>query len=137
MKALVDTNVLLDVALQRAPFVAGSDGVVRWCEANPGHGFVAWHSVSNIYYMLNKQLGGAAARQFIAGMLGIFEVAETGTAAAKFALRLPLADFEDALQSVAAVAAGADVIVTRDKPDYTGSPIPARTPDEFLASFVP
>lgn len=137
MKVFVDTNLLLDVALQRAPHLADSDGVLKWCEAHPGHAFIAWHSVSNLYYLLEKQLDDTSARQFLTTLLDIFEVAETATASAKHALHLPFSDFEDALQTVAAVTVGADVIVTRDKPDYAGSPIPVQTPREFLDSIAP
>lgn len=83
MKILVDTNILLDVAQQRAPHLADSDRVLKWCEAHPGNGFIAWHSISNVYYILEKQLGDASARQFITIMLEDLEVAETGTASAK------------------------------------------------------
>lgn len=137
MKIFVDTNILLDVALQREPHLAGSDRVVKWCEAHPRHAFIAWHSVSNVYYLLQKQLDDTSAREFITTLLDVFEVAETDTASAKHALHLPISDFEDALQTVAAVAVGADVVVTRDKSDYAGSPIPAQIPDEFLASLAP
>jgi predicted nucleic acid-binding protein len=137
MKVFVDTNILLDVALQRAPHLADSDRVMKWCEAHPGYAFIAWHTVSNLYYLLEKQLDDAAAREFITTLVDVFEVVETGTAFVKHALHLPFTDFEDALQTVAAVAVGADVIVTRNKPDYAGSPIPVQTPGEFLASVAP
>lgn len=79
MKVLIDTNVLLDVAQQRAPHFSGSEQVIKWCEGHPGHGFIAWHSVSNVYFILEKQLNDTAARQYITTMLDIFEVAVTGT----------------------------------------------------------
>lgn len=76
MKVLVDTNILLDVALQRDPHLADSDGAVRWCESHPGDAFIAWHSVSNSYYLLAKRLDDASARDFIKALLDMFEVAE-------------------------------------------------------------
>lgn len=133
MKILVDTNILLDVAQQRAPHLADSDRVLKWCEAHPGNGFIAWHSIPNVYYILEKQLGDASARQFITIMLEDLEVAETGTASAKHALALPMADFEDAMQCAAAVNAGVDFIVTRDITDYADSVVPAILPADFLA----
>ncbi len=41
-------------------------------------------------------------------------------------------DFEDALQCAAALACGADVIVTRNLEDYQLSPINAVTPTQIL-----
>lgn len=46
-----------------------------------------------------------------------------------------VADFEDALQIASAVAGGAAVIITRNTEDFTGSRVPAMTPEEFLAAF--
>ena len=45
-----------------------------------------------------------------------------------------LADFEDALQLLCAIAGRADVIVTRNGPDFAASTIPAMTPEDFLAA---
>ena len=137
MKLLLDTNVLLDVALERTQFFADSDAVVAWCQHNPGSGLIAWHTVSNVYYLLKSARDNAAARGFIETLLEIFEVSPTGTAAAKQALHLGVSDFEDALQIAAALAGGADVIVTRDRADYTASPLPVQSPGEFLSSLIP
>jgi len=59
-------------------------------------------------------------------------VPETSTEAARRALRLPIADLEDAFQAMSAVQFGADHIVTRNTRDYGRSPIPAVTPTQFL-----
>ena len=137
MRVLVDTNVLLDVGLQREGFLADSMQVLRWCANHPGRAFIAWHSLSNVYYIMRKQCGDRVAREFAAILLEDFEIPATGSASAKHALHLPMTDLEDALQVVAAIAAAADVIVTRDVADYRDSTVPARTPAEFLASFTP
>ena len=135
MKVLIDTNVLLDVALHRPAFFSASDRVVRWCENHRGRGFIAWHTVSNLYYILRKSLGDEAARGFIATTLDIVEVARVGTAEAKHALHLGLFDYEDALQVTAAVAAAADVIVIRDEADFAASIVKVQSPEAFLASM--
>jgi hypothetical protein len=49
-----------------------------------------------------------------------------------YAANLPMKDFEDALQCAAALACGADVIVTRNLEDYHFSPINAVTPTQIL-----
>ena len=139
MKVLVDTNVLIDVAQprERAAFYADSRAILDWCARHPGQGFIAWHSLSNAYYLLRSPLGNQGTRDFIDLVLSIFEVAETGTASAKLAASLAMRDFEDALQMTAAIAVGADVIVTRNTRDFVTSLISVRTPTEFLASHRP
>lgn len=54
------------------------------------------------------------------------------TVSAHYAVSLPMADFEDAMQVAAARACGAQHIVTRNVSDFVRSPIPAVTPREAL-----
>lgn len=42
MKVLLDTDILLDVALFRKEFFEASAGVFEWAEAEPGQAAVAW-----------------------------------------------------------------------------------------------
>jgi hypothetical protein len=77
MRALVDSDVLIDIALARAPFANDSASVLRWAEAG-GAAAVAWHSLSNCAYLLK---GGG--RPFIERLLLLVEVAPVGTAEAR------------------------------------------------------
>ena len=52
MKLLLDTDVLLDVALDRKPHAESSSALVDALERRPGSGFIAWHSISNFYYLV-------------------------------------------------------------------------------------
>jgi predicted nucleic acid-binding protein len=134
VRVLVDCNVLIDVIDRRRVQLHPESGqVLDWCERNPGSGFVAWHSLSNLYYVVRKEAGDNALRQFLKELLGFMEVPPTGTAQAKHALGIGMADFEDALQAAAAIQAGVDYIVTRNTRDYRGGPIPALLPAEFIA----
>ncbi|GAA5130752.1 PIN domain-containing protein [Luteolibacter yonseiensis] len=125
MKILIDTDVLLDVALAREPHLAASAGVLEWAEAG-GEACVAWHTLTNCSYLLK---GG---RPFLVELLKLVEVSSTGTADAARALALPMTDVEDAFQVAAALAWHADFIVTRNLPDYRHSPVTAISPADFL-----
>ena len=96
---------------------------------------VAWHSLSNIYYLLSRQKapGMVDAKDYLRDLLKFVIVVSTGTAQAKIALGLPMQDFEDALQVSAALHAGVDYIITRNQNHYRSSPVRALTPTEFLA----
>ncbi|HKS30764.1 MAG TPA: PIN domain-containing protein [Chthoniobacterales bacterium] len=126
MKALIDTDVLLDVALAREPHLVHSANVLRWAETE-GAAAVAWHSLPNCAYLLKD-----SGRGFLERLLRIVEVAPVNTADARRALVLPIADVEDAFQAAAALSWGADVVVTRNTTDYRRSPVPAVTPVTFL-----
>ena len=124
MRILLDTDVLLDIALAREPHVAGSVVVLNWAQAG-GEAAVAWHSLTNCSYLLK---GG---RPFLTKLLKLVDVATVGAADARLALGLPMSDLEDAFQVAAALAWKADFIITRNLPDYRNSPLPAISPADF------
>jgi sugar/nucleoside kinase (ribokinase family) len=126
MRALVDTDILLDVALAREPHAAASADVLRWAEAG-GTAAVSWHSLTNCAYLLK---GGG--RPFLQRLLRLVDVAAVGKADARRALDLPITDIDDAFQAAAALAWAADVIVTRNLADYRRSPVRALPPAAFL-----
>jgi len=68
-------------------------------------------------------------------MREILLVSPTDTDAFRYAATLPMKDFEDAMQVAAARACGAEVIATRNVKDFRRSPIPAKTPDEVVATL--
>jgi len=132
MKVLLDTDLLLDVALHRAVFFGNSAAVLQWAESEPGRTAVAWHSIANLSYLLRPD-----ARPFIRELLEFVEVPATGTEAAMHAIESPMQDLEDALQAAAALAFGAAFIVTRNTVDYRRSPVPAISPAGFLKRINP
>lgn len=127
MKILIDTDILLDVALRREKFFAESAAVLRFAESQPRQNAVAWHSLSNINYLLRPD-----ARPFVKELLAFVTVPTTGTYAALQAVELPMKDFEDAMQAAAAVQFGASYIITRNATHYRNSPVPAILPREFM-----
>jgi predicted nucleic acid-binding protein len=132
MIALVDSDVLLDLGFPREPFAEEAAQLLGWCRLHTGRGFLAWHSLGNVHYLLARHHDDALARRFLDGLLSALDVAPASGLAARRALALPMRDFEDALQAVAAEAVGAQVIVTRNTADFRRSPIPAIMPAEFL-----
>jgi len=126
VKILIDTDILLDVALGRENHLVDSVAVLQWVEAG-GQACVAWHSLTNCAYLLK---GGG--RLFVNNLLKLVEVAPVGTDDAKRALILPMTDLEDAFQVAAALSWQADMIVTRNLSDYRKSPIVALSPKNFL-----
>ena len=130
--ALVDTNVVLDVLLDRQPHVAGSAAVWAAVETGLSKGFLAAHAITTIHYLVRKQLGSARARRTVSALLRVFDVAAVDGAVLQEALQLSLSDFEDSVTAAAARLAGCDFIVTRDPKGFRGSPIRPLTPEAFL-----
>ena len=95
MRILLDTDILLDVALAREPHLAASAAVLEWALIG-GNAAVAWHTLTNCSYLLK---GG---KSFLQKLLQIAEVVPVGDADARIALSLPMNDLEDAFQAAAA-----------------------------------
>ena len=125
--------MLVDAALTREPHAGFSTALLAELRQGRERACMAWHTVSNVYYIVARERGSVFARQFIADLLEFVEVMRTGTADVRYALDLPMADFEDALQAAAARACGARAIVTRNVRDFARSPVPAITPGAALA----
>ena len=132
---LLDTDILIDIALDRHPHAGPAAELLDQIEHGAERAGIAWHTVSNFYYIVASARGGGNARDFIVELTRFVAVAATGTEAVRYAVDLPLADFEDALQVAAARACGARHIVTRNVRDYARSPIPAVEPREALSGL--
>ena len=129
---LIDTDVLIDVALDNEPFAEASAQVLDLVEQGYERACIAWHSISNLYYIVSPRHGGFSTRDFIVQLTHFVEVATTDAEGVRYAASLPMNDFEDALQVAAARECGATSIVTRNLKDYTKSPIPAISPAEAI-----
>ncbi|MCC5848544.1 MAG: PIN domain-containing protein [Verrucomicrobia bacterium] len=131
----MDTNIFLDVLLNREEWVDTSRDVLNRLEQNPGVGWIAWHTLSNLYYIGRKIVGEEQTRAVMWRIVRSFEVCPAHGRIAVSALELPMADFEDALQVAAGVAAKADWIITRNEDDFKKSPIPALSPERSLQTI--
>jgi len=133
MRALIDTNVLLDLALDREPFADDASQLLDAAQAGRLSAWVAWHAVSDFYYLCASDKDDRAARQFISDLLSFAEVASGSTESVRQALSWNLRDFEDSLQCAAAIACGAELVVTRNVRGYRRAPVRALSPSETMA----
>ncbi|MCY3660494.1 MAG: PIN domain-containing protein [Caldilineaceae bacterium] len=129
---LLDTDVLIDVALDRHPHSGPASELLDQIEYGAEAAHMAWHSVSNLYYVVMPTRGALSTRDFIVELTRFVVVATTDTEDLHYAAGLPMTDFEDAMQVAAARACGARHIVTRNVRDYERSPIRAVSPEEAL-----
>jgi len=129
---LIDTDILIDVALDRRPHAAAAAELLDALERRRATGFVAWHTVANFHYLVVSKQGSSATKAFLLDLLRFVQVAPTSTDSVRYAAGLPMRDFEDALQVAAAVACGANTIATRNVRDYAQAPVRATTPTILL-----
>ncbi len=131
-RILVDTNVVLDVVLDRQPHADRSAAIWKAVETGKSEGLLAAHAITTLHYLIQKELGAPKARRLISEILRVFRVAGVDGSVIEEALRLSLADFEDAVTAAAARSAECDFIVTRDPRGFRGSPVRPLAPEAAL-----
>lgn len=133
MLVLFDTNIILDVLEKRLPFYDSSKSVLESCVSGNVAGYIALHSISNIFYILRKHYSAADRRALLLNILDLLQVAGTDHESVRNTLqREDFSDFEDCLQDECAKQIHADYIVTRNTNDFSTSDIPAIIPDDLL-----
>ena len=133
---LIDTDVIIDVALDRRPHSGPASALLEQIERGSERASIAWHTISNLYYIVMPNYGPNSIRTFIVELTNFVSIASTDTEAIRYASELLMSDFEDAMQVAAARACGATRIVTRNIKDYQHSPIQAVTPDQFISEAI-
>ena len=128
-RILFDTNVVLDVLLDRQPYVEASAAAWAAAETGVSEGLLAAHAVTTIHYLLRKEVGSVKARRILSAILRVFGVAAVDHKVVQEALQLTLSDFEDAVTAAAARLAGCECIVTRYPKGFRGSPVRSLTPE--------
>lgn len=135
MKLFLDANVVLDVLARRPPWVEDSAAVLSLVDAGVAEGLVAVHSVTTLDYLLRRHLGREEAATVLIDLLGLVRAVAVDHELLLKAYSLGWEDFEDAVQAVCALEAGADYLVTRNPDDFEPLTIPVVTPAELLATL--
>ena len=132
MKILLDTNIVLDVLADRAPFAEEAATIFKLCETRQVEGVIYALTIPNLVYVMRKELERDQISGVLQKLTAIFEVADMRAEDLRKAAALPIPDFEDALQSVCAQRIKADYIVTRNIKDFLQSKVMAVKPSELL-----
>ncbi len=133
MKVLIDTNIILDVLCDRAPFARDALKIFRLCEVNKITGYISALSVPNIIYIMRKELDPEKIGDILEKLSLIFTIADLKGTDLKKAVKLGFGDYEDAVQSVCAQRIKADFIVTRNVKDFSESKVPAIEPPGLIS----
>jgi predicted nucleic acid-binding protein len=133
MVVLIDTNIILDHLIFRAPYGDAAGTVFQYCFQRKCSGYVAAHSITNIFYILRKQFSAVERKKLLPGLCDFIEVAGVQKLQLIDALNSEaFDDLEDCLQTECAKTINADYIITRNINDFTASSIPVVLPEDFL-----
>lgn len=96
-------------------------------------GYLAAHSIPNLFYILRKYYSQKERRQFIKNLCDVFYISVLNVEKIRSAIENEaFEDFEDCLQEECAVEVMADYIVTRNPKDYKESRVKVIEPDELI-----
>jgi predicted nucleic acid-binding protein len=132
---LIDINILLDVLQKRLPFFETSAGFLAAVETGRVQGYVAAHSLTTLFYLIQKSASSAEARGTITNLLQFIKIAPVNQSTIEQALNLDYPDFEDAVQMISAVQCKADCLVTRNMKDYRPTLLPVMQPVDFMSTL--
>ena len=132
MRALIDTNVLMDFVGKRGEFFKAADKVFDICGGEKADGFVSAHSLMDLCYLVRKRTRDERI-QMLHLLCDLYTVVETTESAIIAAVeREDFSDFEDSVVNQAAIKAGADCIVTRNQGDFNAADVKVVSPVEFI-----
>jgi predicted nucleic acid-binding protein len=133
VKVLFDTDVVLDLLLDRRPHAAAAGRLLSRVESGEISGYLCATAVTTIHYLAAKVVGTRRARAEVQKLLSLFEIAPVNRAILEAALESGFSDFEDAVAHEAARHVEAQGIVTRNLRGFKRSAVPVYAPSDLLA----
>ncbi len=135
MRVLFGTNVILDVLLDRKPWVQESGMLWRANDEGRIIGYIVASSFTDIFYIARRLTDRQTALSAIKICLNAFEICPVSRETLERAASLSGWDFEDNLVMACAELLGLDVIVTRNQVDFANATVSVLTPSELLAQL--
>jgi predicted nucleic acid-binding protein len=136
VKILIDTNVILDLALERQPYHVAAERILEASDFERFHLFISASMVTDIYYVLRKQIGKQNAWNYLRDLFVSVDVCQVDKRSVLQALSSTFSDFEDAVQYFAALDSGIEMILTRNPGDFPGSSVPVIDPQVFVRDHL-
>jgi predicted nucleic acid-binding protein len=131
LKLLLDTNIVLDVLMDRMPFSDFAVELFSKVEDGTIIGYLCGTTITTVYYLAYKTVGAPRAQEEIKKLLNLFEVAPVNRHVLESALVTGFNDFGDAVIHEAACHVGAEAIVTCNQKDFRKSRISVYSSEEM------
>jgi len=135
MKVFLDTNVMIDLIVERTPFYEQIAKIVTIAEKNKIELFTSSLSFVNTFYVANKEFEKKAVIESLKKFRVVCNVSIIDELTIDKSLLSDFEDFEDAVQYNSALFQECSLIITRDKKGFKNAKISVLSPIEFLASL--
>nr|WP_228021172.1 PIN domain-containing protein [Microcystis sp. LEGE 08355] len=133
---MIDTNIIIDIALERQPYFTNSETVLAFVEQGQIEGYISASTISDLYYLIRKQKGRDLTIEFLQEILTFCQIATVNQAAIRMAFTTNFQDFEDSIQYSTAVVNQLDAIITRNPQDFPIVTPRIITPEQLIAELT-
>lgn len=130
-KLFIDSDIIIDFYAKRADYDAAKQLFDTFVERDDITAFTIPIVLANVHYILCKYGDKSIAKTQLNNLMWFVDVLGVDKATFLTALAEDYNDFEDSLQFLTAEKYGLDVIITRNKKDYTQSRLPVFNASEF------
>lgn len=132
-KIFLDTNILLDVLLERHPFCFPAQKLWTLADQKKIKAAISSVSLSTIFFIIQKSSSKDQAYKAVQTLVDIFKLVATNSRIVSQALKTQFSDFEDGLQYYSALSFKAQALITRDVKGFEKSQIPVMDAITYLA----
>jgi len=132
---LLDSNVIVDYALQRPDFIENANRIFEIIEAGTLVGYISSSAVTDVYYIVERKMTRGYAWETIEYVYQTLRIIPVIRETIRGALDSEMDDFEDAVQAAAAQDCDIDIVITRDKTGFHDSGLNIYSPEEFLETL--
>jgi len=134
-KIFLDTDVILDLILEREPYYFGSMIVFEKAENKEINLYASATCFTNLFYILRKSYNYLQVYKMLNKLIISLNILSVDSKIISFALQSGVPDFEDSVQYYTALNNNMEIILTRNTKNYKTSVIPVMTADEFLETI--
>ncbi len=137
MKVFLDTNILLDVLVERdnKEFTENATTILGLGSNRVLDLYMSVLSVTTIAYVL-RNMTTVKKKGIIKDLVSIVKVLPSLPEHVENMLECQMNDIEDAMQVQSATEGQCDVIVTRNTTDFRDAGLPVISPEEFLKKII-
>lgn len=133
MRVILDTCIIMDAIQNREPFAEDAKNIFRAAANKWFTGCITAKSSTDIYYLVHRCThSDKDTRAILTKLFILFDIVDTAGMDARKAISSQVSDYEDAVMIETAIREDADCIVTRNRKDYSKSPVPVYESGEFL-----
>jgi predicted nucleic acid-binding protein len=136
MKVLVETDILLDLLLEREPVLEAVLDLFQAIESGQMTGYVTVSCLIRVFHIMEAVQGMESAQQVLGRLMLGLQVCTVDASILQQALTFNCEDFDIAIQLACATAHNLDAVITRDIHNIAGASLKFVPVSELLNKYL-